>query len=121
MNDCGQNIADHHVDTAQQRWVLQLLVAEPDQSLEPADLSQRYLEPKFRDRAICIRVDSKGFEYVEIDGRKSPFLCGRDWFEAMFERFPRMHLKDPEVRPKYRGTYYAGSNLFRRRSRWHNS
>jgi hypothetical protein len=24
----------------------------------------------------------------------------------MLERFPRMHLKDPELKPKYRGTYF---------------
>ncbi len=27
-------------------------------------------------------------------------------FEAMLERFPRMHLKDPEMKPKYKGTYF---------------
>ncbi len=27
-------------------------------------------------------------------------------FEAMLERFPRMHLKDPDFKPKYRGSYF---------------
>jgi hypothetical protein len=30
----GQNLADHRVDAAEQRLVLQLLVAEPDERLE---------------------------------------------------------------------------------------
>ncbi|HXR36455.1 MAG TPA: hypothetical protein VN754_10925, partial [Candidatus Binataceae bacterium] len=53
-----------------------LVVDSDGHVLEPADMWERYLEPKFRDRAIRIRVDRKGFEYVEIDGRKSPFLRG---------------------------------------------
>jgi len=27
-------------------------------------------------------------------------------FEAMLERFPRMHLRNSELKPKYRGTYF---------------
>jgi cytochrome P450 len=27
-------------------------------------------------------------------------------FDAMLERFPRLHLKDPELKPKYKGTYF---------------
>ena len=53
-----------------------LVVDSDGHILEPADMWERYLEPKFKDRAIRIRVDSKGYEYVEIDGRKSPFLRG---------------------------------------------
>ena len=53
-----------------------LVVDSDGHVLEPADMWERYLEPKFKDRAIRIRVDSKGYEYVEIDGRKSPFLRG---------------------------------------------
>jgi uncharacterized protein len=44
--------------------------------LEPADMWERYLEPKFRDRAIRLGVDKRGFEYVEIDRRKSGVLRG---------------------------------------------
>jgi predicted TIM-barrel fold metal-dependent hydrolase len=44
--------------------------------LEPPDLWQRYLEPKFRDRAPTIRVDDQGLEYLEIDGRSSKIVRG---------------------------------------------
>jgi predicted TIM-barrel fold metal-dependent hydrolase len=39
--------------------------------LEPATLWEDYLEASYRDRAMRIRVDDKGFEYLEIDGRPS--------------------------------------------------
>jgi hypothetical protein len=36
--------------------------------LEPSDLWERYLEPRYRDRAMRLRLDSNGLEYLEIDG-----------------------------------------------------
>jgi len=39
--------------------------------LEPPDLWQKYLEPRYRDRALCIRKDSEGREYMEVDGKPS--------------------------------------------------
>lgn len=39
--------------------------------LEPADLWENYLEERFRDRALRIRIDNDGFEYLEIDGQPS--------------------------------------------------
>ncbi len=42
--------------------------------LEPPDLWERYLEPKYRSRAICIRKDDEGREHVEIDGRPSKLV-----------------------------------------------
>src|SRR5499426_2240388 len=39
--------------------------------LEPPDLWERYLEPKYRDRALRIRVGDDGFERLLIDGRPS--------------------------------------------------
>jgi predicted TIM-barrel fold metal-dependent hydrolase len=44
--------------------------------LEPPDLWQRYLEPRFRDRAVTIRADDAGLEYLEIDGRSSRIVRG---------------------------------------------
>ena len=44
--------------------------------LEPPDLWERYLEPKYRERAIRFCVDSRGWEYVEINGSKSKTLRG---------------------------------------------
>lgn len=39
--------------------------------LEPADLWENYLEARYRDRALRIRVDEEGYEYLEIDGQPS--------------------------------------------------
>jgi len=42
--------------------------------LEPPDLWERYLEPRYRSRALRIRKDEDGKEYVEIDGRPSKLV-----------------------------------------------
>src|SRR5438067_11191258 len=39
--------------------------------LEPPDLWERYLEPKFRDRALRIVLDDDGLEALEIGGEPS--------------------------------------------------
>lgn len=39
--------------------------------LEPPDLWETYLEEKYRDRALRIRVDDEGLEYLEINGKPS--------------------------------------------------
>jgi predicted TIM-barrel fold metal-dependent hydrolase len=39
--------------------------------LEPATLWEEYLEPRHRARALRIRVDDDGLEYLEIDGKPS--------------------------------------------------
>src|ERR1700683_4203929 len=39
--------------------------------LEPPDLWERYLEPKYRDRAIRIRTDKDGLEFLEVDGKRA--------------------------------------------------
>jgi predicted TIM-barrel fold metal-dependent hydrolase len=39
--------------------------------LEPGWLWERYLEPRFRARAVRIRTDDAGLEYLELDGRPS--------------------------------------------------
>ena len=39
--------------------------------LEPPDLWETYLEPRYRDRALRIRVGDDGFEQLLIDGRRS--------------------------------------------------
>ncbi|MDO8431716.1 MAG: amidohydrolase family protein [Candidatus Binatus sp.] len=44
--------------------------------LEDAGLWERYLEAKYKDRAIRIRNDAKGFEYLEIAGRPSKIFNG---------------------------------------------
>jgi hypothetical protein len=42
--------------------------------LEPPEVWEKYIDPKFRDRAIRIRVDNDGREYLEFDGRPSKFF-----------------------------------------------
>ena len=42
--------------------------------LEPPDLWERYLEPAYRERALRIRKDEQGLEYLEIDGRSSKLV-----------------------------------------------
>jgi predicted TIM-barrel fold metal-dependent hydrolase len=42
--------------------------------LEPPDLWLRYLDPRHRDRALRIRTDPEGREYLEIDGRPSKLI-----------------------------------------------
>jgi uncharacterized protein len=39
--------------------------------LEPPDLWERYLEPRYRDRALRIVLDDDGLEELEIGGRRS--------------------------------------------------
>jgi predicted TIM-barrel fold metal-dependent hydrolase len=39
--------------------------------LEPANLWEQYLEERYQERALRVRVDEEGLEYLEIDGRKS--------------------------------------------------
>jgi predicted TIM-barrel fold metal-dependent hydrolase len=42
--------------------------------LEPPDLWDRMLEPRFRDRPLGIRRDAEGLEYLEIAGRPSKMV-----------------------------------------------
>jgi predicted TIM-barrel fold metal-dependent hydrolase len=39
--------------------------------LEPANLWEEYLEERYRGRAMRIRLDEQGLEYLELDGRPS--------------------------------------------------
>ena len=44
--------------------------------MEPADLWEKNLEVKYKDRALRIRKDEDGLEYLEIDGQKSEIFKG---------------------------------------------
>lgn len=45
--------------------------------LEPLDLWQNYIDPKFRDRALRVEKDADdGLEYLVVDGKR-PFLSGK--------------------------------------------
>jgi predicted TIM-barrel fold metal-dependent hydrolase len=49
----------------------ELLIDADGHILEPPDLWERYLEPKYRDRAVRIRVGDDGFEFLEIDRKRA--------------------------------------------------
>ncbi len=42
--------------------------------LEPLNTWEKYIDPQFRDRAIRIRRDAEGNEYLEFDGRPAKFF-----------------------------------------------
>ena len=44
--------------------------------MEPPDLWEKYLEPKYRDRALRLKIDEHGVEYLEVDRKKSLGTCG---------------------------------------------
>jgi len=41
---------------------------------EPHDLWERYIDPRFRDRAICMGTDPDGSERLQVGGRPSRYL-----------------------------------------------
>ena len=49
----------------------ELLIDADGHILEPPDLFERYLEPRYRERATRISVGPDGFEFLEIDGKKA--------------------------------------------------
>ena len=44
--------------------------------VEPADLWEKNLEPKYRSRALCMRRDEEGLEYLSVDGKMSAAFRG---------------------------------------------
>jgi len=73
--------------------------------LEPPDLWERYLEPRFRDRALRIRVDDEGLEYLEIGGK--PSLLSSKGFPGTLGAMGKTEIED--VRPNPERTYLAGA------------
>jgi predicted TIM-barrel fold metal-dependent hydrolase len=70
--------------------------------LEPPDLWERYLEPKYRPRAIRIRADAQGLEYFEFDGKPS---------KLMFPGFPGLlgGMGSADIAPSPERTYLRGA------------
>jgi predicted TIM-barrel fold metal-dependent hydrolase len=60
--------------------------------LEPPDLWQRYIDPKFRDRALVIGTDKNGLEHLELDGRPSKLV--RRGFLATLGRMGQTELEN---------------------------
>jgi predicted TIM-barrel fold metal-dependent hydrolase len=69
--------------------------------LEPPDLWETYLEPKYRDRALRIRVNADGMEYLEIAGKPS-------W---MYPGFPGQlgGMGEEDITPSPERTYVKGA------------
>ena len=51
--------------------------------VEPSDLWENYLEPEYRERAMRLKLDDQGLEYIEIDGKPSPGMTGGGFAGAM--------------------------------------
>ena len=92
--------------------------------LEPPDLWEKYLDPKYRDRAMRIRVGDDGYEFLEIDQKRAKMTqpgvlgslggMGKNLNEAKQLREAMMTGKiRPEdartMRPKTDQTYMKGA------------
>lgn len=73
--------------------------------LEPPDLWESYLEPQYRDRALRIRVDDQGLEYLEIGGR--PSQLSRRGFPGTLGKMGETRID--EFRPSPERTYMRGA------------
>src|ERR1700685_4217097 len=92
--------------------------------LEPPDLWEKYLDPKYRDRAMRMRVCDVGFEYLEIDRKRAkmttPGLLGAlggmgkkiEEARKLRENSTRGDVNPEQVRmmaPKPEDTYLKGA------------
>lgn len=67
--------------------------------LEPPDIWEQYIDPKYKERAIRLRQNEKGLEYLEIDGQPFKYmppgaLAG---FGAMGKKPPDRAKPDPRI------------------------
>jgi predicted TIM-barrel fold metal-dependent hydrolase len=74
--------------------------------LEDPELWERYLEPQWRDRAMRLRRDAHGLEYLEIDGAPSKVVRG-----GMLGMLGGMGRNIGEVLPSPDHTYVAGASF----------
>lgn len=49
----------------------ELLIDADGHILEPPNLFEQYLEPRYRERATRISVGNDGFEFLEVDGKRA--------------------------------------------------
>jgi predicted TIM-barrel fold metal-dependent hydrolase len=70
----------------------ELVIDADGHILEPPDLWEKYLEPKYRERAIRIRTAEDGWEFLEVDGRPAKYLA-----RGMLGRISCMGLKMQET------------------------
>ena len=74
--------------------------------LEPPDLWEKYLEPKYRDRALRIRTNSDGLEYMEVNGK--PMWTGYPGMPGSLGGMGAENL-DPSPNLTYVGSAAPGS------------
>src|SRR5205814_2550346 len=74
--------------------------------LEPPDLWERYLEPRYRERALRLRADANGLEYLEIDCTASKIVRG-----GMLGMVGSMGRPIAEVAPSRDHTYVSGATF----------
>jgi predicted TIM-barrel fold metal-dependent hydrolase len=74
--------------------------------LEDAELWERHLEPRYRERALRLRRDAHGLEYLEIDGRPSKVVRG-----GMLGMLGGMGKQLGEVLPSAEHTYAGGASF----------
>lgn len=73
--------------------------------LEPADLWETYIEARYRDRALRLRRDADGLEYLEIGGQ--PSRMTRKGYPATLGRMGERELE--AFRPSPDKTYMANA------------
>jgi len=83
--------------------------------LEPADLWEKYLEPKYRDRALRIRTNSAGMEYLEFDGK--PTWTGYPGFPGQLGGMGQEDIDPRPERTYLRGAPFGSMNAKERVAR----
>ncbi|MBI1817053.1 MAG: amidohydrolase [Deltaproteobacteria bacterium] len=74
--------------------------------LEPPDLWETYLEPRYRERALRFRRDSNGLERLEINGAASKVVGG-----GMLSLLGGMGRQLADVLPSAEHTYVGGASF----------
>jgi uncharacterized protein len=74
--------------------------------LEAPDLWAQYIDPRYRDRAMRLRTDERGLEYLEIDGAPSKVVRG-----GMLAMLGGMGRKIGDVLPAANHTYLGGASF----------
>ena len=93
--------------------------------MEPSDLWEKNLEPRFRDRALRIRRDEQGAEYWEVAGRMSRLVNGGNLgFFGTLDSEVRERMLASELAPsgpEYEAHVPAGARDMQARLRWMNA
>ncbi len=74
--------------------------------LEAPDLWEKYLEPRYRERALRLRPDAHGLEYLEINGAPSKVVRG-----GMLGMLGGMNRNLADVLPSADHTYVGGASF----------